>query len=102
MSDYIKMLAELFICKRCTKKSTIHFESYFNKSENLHHHKTRHAKQNSIILTHRNTDFYGMKPIQNQSALTYNKLQKAANHNLLQEFRSTTKEFITYKILNIY
>ena len=64
-------------------------QNYFNKSEHLHNHNTRNAKQNLVILTQRSTDFYGIESIQHQSALAWNKLQKETNRNRLQEFRST-------------
>ena len=57
ISDYIKMLNFLFVRGVLTKWTIPLFQNYFNKSQNLHHHKTRHAKQNSIILTQRSTDF---------------------------------------------
>ena len=80
------MLNCLFVRDVLTKSTIRPFQNYFNKSENLHHHNTRRAKQNSVILTQR-SDFYGIKSImQHQSALAWNKLQKETNHNLLQEF----------------
>ena len=77
------MLNCLFVRNVLTKSTIPPFENYFNKSENLHHHNTRHAKQNSDILTQQRTDFYGIKSIQHLSALAWNKLQKETNQNLL-------------------
>ena len=51
ISDYIKL-------DILTNSSIPPFQNYFTKSENLHQCNTRHAKQNSVILTQRNTDFY--------------------------------------------
>ena len=42
-------------------KTLLPLENYFNKSENLHQHNTRHAKQNSATLTQRSTDFHGIR-----------------------------------------
>ena len=40
-----------FICKRCTNKvDDSLFPKLLYKSENLHQHNTRHAKQNSVIF----------------------------------------------------
>ena len=47
-----------------TKLTVSPFQNYLNKSENLHHHNARHAKQNSVILTQQSTAFYGIKSIQ--------------------------------------
>ena len=80
------MLNCLFVRDVLTKSTIPPLQNYFNKSENLHQHNTRHAKQNSVILTQRNTDFYSINSIQHQSALAWIKLQKKANHNILQEF----------------
>ena len=93
ISDYIKMLNCLFVRDVLAKSTIPPFQNYFNKSENLHHHNTRQAKQNSVILTQRSTDFYGIKSLQHHSALAWNKLKKETNCNLLQEFRSAAKEF---------
>ena len=62
----------------------------------------RHAKQNFVILTQRNTDFYGIKSIQHKAATTWNKLQNETSHDVLQDLRSKTKGFIINKILNSY
>ena len=69
ISGYIRMLNCLFVRDALTKLTIPPFQNYFNKSEHLHHHSTRHAKQNSVILTQRSTDFYGINSIQHQSAL---------------------------------
>ena len=69
ISDYIKMLNCLFVRDVLTKSTIPPFQNYFNKSENLHHHNTRYAKQNSVILTQRSTAYYGINSIQHQSAL---------------------------------
>ena len=45
ISDYIKMLNRLFVRDVLTKQTIPPFQNYFNKSENLPHHNTRHAKQ---------------------------------------------------------
>ena len=58
--------------------------------------------EDSVIMTQRNTDFYGIKSIQHQAATTWNKLQNETSHKVLQDLRSKTKEFITNKILNSY
>ena len=92
----------LFVRDILTNSSIPPFQNYFIKSENLHQYNTRHAKQNFVILTQRNTDFYGIKSIQHQAATTWNKLQNEASHNVLQDLRSKTKEFITNKILSSY
>ena len=43
--------AKPFICKRCTNKvDDSLFPKLLYKSENLHQHNTRHAKQNSVIF----------------------------------------------------
>ena len=96
------MLNCLFVRDPQTKSTIPPFQNYFNKSENLHHHNTRQAKQNSVKLTQRSAGFYGIKSIQQQSALAQNKLQEETNRNLLQEFRFTTKEFVTNKIQNSF
>ena len=72
------------------------------KKENLHQRNTRHAKQNSVILSQQSTDSYDIKSIQYQSAPAWNKLQKETNHNILKKVLSNTKEYITNKILNSY
>ena len=82
-SDYIKVLSCLFVRDVLTKSTISPFQNYFNKSENLYHHNTTHAKQNSVILTQRRTAFYDIDSIQHQSALAWNRLQKETNHNLL-------------------
>ena len=41
----------LFVRGVLTKSTIPPFQNYFNKSENLHRHNTRHTKQNSAILT---------------------------------------------------
>ena len=43
------MLNCLIVRDVLTKLTIPPFQNYFNKSENLHHHNTRQAKQNSII-----------------------------------------------------
>ena len=97
-SDYIKKLNCFFFARDVLTKSTIpSLQNYFNKSENLHHHNTRHAKQNSVILTQRSTDFYGIKSIRHESALAWNKLQKETNRNLLQEFDLQRKSTLLVK-----
>ena len=68
ISDYMKMLNCLFVRDVLTKSTIPPFQNYCNKSENLHHHNTRHDKQNSVILTQRSTAFYGINSIQHQSA----------------------------------
>ena len=70
------MLNRLFVRDVLTKSTNLPFENCFNKSENLHHQNTSHAKQNSVILTQRNTAFYGINSIQHQSALAWSKLEK--------------------------
>ena len=47
----IKKLNCLFVSDVLTKLMIPSFQNYFNKSENLHHHNTRHTKRNSVILT---------------------------------------------------
>ena len=84
------MLNRLLVRDVLTKSTTLPFQNCFNKSENLHHQNTRHAKQNSVILTQPNTALYGIKSIQHQSALAWSKLEKETNRNLLQEVRSAT------------
>ena len=42
-SDYIKKLNCLFVRDVLTKSIIPLFQNYFNKSENLYHHNTRHA-----------------------------------------------------------
>ena len=37
----------LFVTDVLTKSTIPPFQNYFNKSENLYQHNTRHAKQNS-------------------------------------------------------
>ena len=91
-SDNIKMLKCLFVRDVLTKLMIPPLQSYFNKSENLHQQNTRHAKQNSVILIQRSNAFYGIKSIQHQSELAWNKFQKEV----------LTKSFITNKILNSY
>ena len=102
VSDYIKLLNCLFVRDVLTSLSVPAFENYFTKSENLHQHNTRHAQQNSVTLSQRNTVFYGIKSIQHQAATAWNKLQNEANQDLLQGLRSKTKKYITTKILNSY
>ena len=97
ISDYIKLLNCLFVRDILTNSLIPPFQNYFIKSENLHQYNRRHAKQNSVILTQRNTDFYGIKSIQHQAATTWNKLRNETSHNVLQDLRSKTKEFITNK-----
>ena len=63
------MINCLFVRDVLTKSTIPPFQNYFNKSENLHHHNTRYAKQNSVILTQRSTAYYGINSIQHQSAL---------------------------------
>ena len=94
ISDHIKLLNCLFVRDALTNSSILPFQNYFIKSENLHQYNIRHDKQNSAILTQRNTDFYGIKSIQHQAAIT--------RHDVLQDLRSKTKEFTTKKIINIY
>ena len=96
----IKMLNCLFVRDVLTKVVIPPFQNYFNKSENLHQHNTRHTKQNSVILIQRSNAFYGIKSIHHQSELAWNKFQKETNCNLLQEV--LTKSIITNKILNSY
>ena len=38
------MLNCLFVQDVLTTSTIPYFQNYFNKSENLHHHNTRHAK----------------------------------------------------------
>ena len=45
------MLHCSFVRDALTNSKIPPFQNYFNKSENLHQHNTRHAKQNSVILT---------------------------------------------------
>ena len=85
ISDYIKMLNGLFVRDVLTRSTVPPFQNYFNKSENLHQHNTRHAKQNSVILTQRSTDFYGIKSIQHQSVLALSKLKKKPDRDLQQK-----------------
>ena len=89
------MLNGLFVRDVLTRSTIPPFQNYFNKSENLHQHNTRHAKQNSVILTQRSTDFYGIKSIQHQSVLALSKLKQKPDRDLQQEF-------ITNRILNSY
>ena len=96
-SDYIKILNCFFARDVLTKSTIPSLQNYFNKSENLHHHNTRHANQNSVILTQRSTDFYGIKSIPHESALAWNKLQKETNRNLLQEFDLQQKSTLLVK-----
>ena len=79
------MLNGLFVRDVLIRSTIPPFQNYFNKSENLHHHNTRHAKQNSVILTQRSTDFYGIKSIQHQSVLTLSKLKKKTDRDLQQK-----------------
>ena len=99
ISDYIKLLNCLFVRDILTNSSILPFQNYFIKSENLLQY-TRHAKQNSVIMTQQNTDFYDIKLIQHQAATTWNKLQTETSHNVLQDLQSKTKDFITNKILS--
>ena len=102
VSDYIKLLNSLFVRDVLLNSSIPPFQSFFTKSENLHQHNTRHAQQNSVILSQRNSVFYDIKSIQHQVAITWNQLQNELNLDLLQNLRSKTKEYITTKILNTY
>ena len=102
ISDYIRLLNHLFVSDVLTNSSILPFQNYFIKSEILHQCNTRHAKQNSVILTQRNTNFYGINSIQHQAAAIWNKLQNERNHDVLQDLRPKTKKFITSKILNSY
>ena len=102
VSDYIKLLNSLFVRDVLLNSSIPPFQNFFTKSENLHQHNTRHAQQNSVILSQRNSVFYGIKSIQHQVATTWNQLQNEVNLDLLQNLRSKTKEYITTKILNTY
>ena len=99
ISDYIKLLNCLFVKDVLRKLSISPFQNNFSKSENLRQYYTRHAKQNSVILTQRNTDFYGIKLIQHHAAYKWNKLQHETSHDVLQDLPSTTKDFVTNKIL---
>ena len=102
VSDYIKLLNSLFVRDVLLNSSIPLFQNFFTKSENLHQHNTRHAQQNSVILSQRNSVFYGIKSMQHQAATTWNQLQNEVNLDLLQNLRSKTKEYITTKILNTY
>ena len=51
ISDYIKMLIYLFVKDLLTNRSISSFQNEFYKSENLPQYNTRHAEQNSVILT---------------------------------------------------
>ena len=102
VSDYIKLLNSLFVRDVLLNSSIPPFQNFFTKSENLHQHNTRHAQQNSVILSQRNSVFYGIKSIQHQAATTWNQLQNEVNLDLLQNLRSKTKEYITTNILNTY
>ena len=102
VSDYIKLLNSLFVREVLLNSSIPPFQNFFTKSENLHQHNTRHVQQNSVILSQRNSVFYGIKSIQHQAATTWNQLQNEVNLDLLQNLRSKTKEYITTKILNTY
>ena len=75
VSDYIKLLNSLFVRDVLLNSSIPPFQNFFTKSENLHQHNTRHAQQNSVILSQRNSVFYGIKSIQHQTATTWNQLQ---------------------------
>ena len=61
ISDYIKMVNCLFARDQQTNSAIPPFQNYFNKSENLFQHNTRHAKQNFVIVTQQSSDFYGNK-----------------------------------------
>ena len=61
ISDYIKLLNGLFVRDILTNSSIPPFQNYFIKLECVHQYNTRHAKQNSVIVTQRNTDFCGIK-----------------------------------------
>ena len=60
-------------------------QNYFIKSENLHQYNTRQTKQNSVILTQQNIDFYSTKSMQHQAVITWNKLHIETNHDVLQD-----------------
>ena len=98
----MKLLNSLFVRDVLLNSSIPPFQNFFTKSENLHQHNTRHAQQNPVILSQRNSVFYGIKSIQHQAAKTWNQLQNEVNLDLLQNLRSETKEYITTKILNTY
>ena len=62
ISDYIKMVNCLFARDQLTNSTIPPFQNYFfNTSENLFQHNTRHAKQNFVIITQQSSDFYGNK-----------------------------------------
>ena len=63
ISDYIKLLNCLFVRDVLKISSILPFQKDFIKSENLRQYNTRHVKQNSVILTQRNTNCYGIKSI---------------------------------------
>ena len=52
------MLNYLFVRDVLTKSMIPPFQNYFNKSENLHQHNIRHAKQNNIYLIYSNNYVY--------------------------------------------
>ena len=87
VSVYIKLLNSLFVRDVLLNSSIPPFQNFFTKSENLHQHNTRHAQQNSVVLSQRNSVFYGIKSIQHQAATTWNQLQNEVNLDLLQNLR---------------
>ena len=87
VSDYINLLNSLFIRDILLNSSIPPFQNFFTKSENLHQHNTRHAQENSVILSQQNSVFYGIKSIQHQAATTWNQFQNDLNLDLLQNLR---------------
>ena len=67
ISDYIKLINCLIVRNVLRNSSIPSSQKFFIKSGNLHQHKTRHAKQNFVILTQWNIDFYSIKSIQHQA-----------------------------------
>lgn len=102
ITDYVKLLNYLFVRDVLVESSIPSFQNFFTKSEDLHNHNTRHARQNSVLLRQQNTDFYGIKSIHHQAAQAWNTLQTEIENDILHIERSKMKEQITNKIINSY
>ena len=50
----------------------------------MHHHHTRYAANNSVILKQSQTQFYRIHSIENQAAPFWNTLQNQVNIDLIQ------------------
>ena len=74
VTDYIKLLNRMFVKNVLARNCLSIFQGTFKLANNMHHHHTRHAANNSVILKQLQTQFYGIHSIEYQAASFWNTL----------------------------